>query len=178
MCFLWGMKWIFISGKTAFFIVTAVKTSNLSCRIWGCQSGSYKYWHLMVYSAAKNVYEPTFWRTISPSSTGWTLVTCSADFRPRRWSLYDPPKHQFTYQLHLSITQNMRTFAAEYVRNYQIFTVLYLWVRPYLIWMVANKPPSYHTVMRAEVYRFPYSERKLKVIYETSYIYFKCCRTK
>jgi hypothetical protein len=30
MCFLWGTNWGFISQKTAFFIVTAVKTSNLT----------------------------------------------------------------------------------------------------------------------------------------------------
>jgi hypothetical protein len=29
MCLLWGTKYVFISQKTAFFIVTAVKTSNL-----------------------------------------------------------------------------------------------------------------------------------------------------
>jgi hypothetical protein len=30
MCLLWGMNWLFISQKTAFYIVTAVKTSNLT----------------------------------------------------------------------------------------------------------------------------------------------------
>jgi hypothetical protein len=30
MCLLWGTNWVFISQKTAFFIVTAVRTSNLT----------------------------------------------------------------------------------------------------------------------------------------------------
>jgi hypothetical protein len=30
MCLLWGMNWVVISQKTAFFIVTTVKTSNLT----------------------------------------------------------------------------------------------------------------------------------------------------
>jgi hypothetical protein len=30
MCLLWGTNWVFISQKTTFFIVTAVKTSNLT----------------------------------------------------------------------------------------------------------------------------------------------------
>jgi hypothetical protein len=30
MCFLCGRKWVLISQKTAFFIVTAMKTSNLT----------------------------------------------------------------------------------------------------------------------------------------------------
>jgi hypothetical protein len=30
MCFLGGMSWYFISQKSTFFIVTAVKTSNLT----------------------------------------------------------------------------------------------------------------------------------------------------
>jgi hypothetical protein len=30
MCFLWCTNWVFISQKTAFFIVTAVNTSNLT----------------------------------------------------------------------------------------------------------------------------------------------------
>jgi hypothetical protein len=28
MCFLWGMNWVFISQKAAFFTVAAVKTSD------------------------------------------------------------------------------------------------------------------------------------------------------
>jgi hypothetical protein len=30
MCFVWGTSWVCISQKTTFFIVTAVKTSNLT----------------------------------------------------------------------------------------------------------------------------------------------------
>jgi hypothetical protein len=30
MCLLWSTNWVFISQKTTFFIVTAVKTSNLT----------------------------------------------------------------------------------------------------------------------------------------------------
>jgi hypothetical protein len=29
MCLLWGTNWVFMSQKTAFFVVTAVKSSNL-----------------------------------------------------------------------------------------------------------------------------------------------------
>jgi hypothetical protein len=29
MCFVWSMNWVFIAQKKEFFIVTAVKTSNL-----------------------------------------------------------------------------------------------------------------------------------------------------
>jgi hypothetical protein len=30
MCLLWSTNWVFISQKTTFFIVTAVKTSNFT----------------------------------------------------------------------------------------------------------------------------------------------------
>jgi hypothetical protein len=33
MCLLWGMSWVFISQKTALFIVDAVKTSNLTSNL-------------------------------------------------------------------------------------------------------------------------------------------------
>jgi hypothetical protein len=33
MCLLWGTNWVFIFQKTGFFIVTAVKTSNLTGKI-------------------------------------------------------------------------------------------------------------------------------------------------
>jgi hypothetical protein len=35
MCLLWGTKWGFISKKTTFFIVTSVKTSNLTTKSYG-----------------------------------------------------------------------------------------------------------------------------------------------
>jgi hypothetical protein len=34
MCLLLGTNWVFISQETAFFIVTAVKTSNLHSINW------------------------------------------------------------------------------------------------------------------------------------------------
>jgi carbon starvation protein CstA len=34
MCLMWGMNWGFISQVTAFFIVTAVKTSHLVQRLF------------------------------------------------------------------------------------------------------------------------------------------------
>jgi hypothetical protein len=34
MCLLWSTNWVFISQKTAFFIVTTVKTSNLTWLSW------------------------------------------------------------------------------------------------------------------------------------------------
>jgi hypothetical protein len=38
MCLLWGKNWVFIAQKTAYFIVTAVKTSNLT---WKITDGKY-----------------------------------------------------------------------------------------------------------------------------------------
>jgi hypothetical protein len=41
MCLLWSTNWSFISQKTAFFIVTAVKATNHACGLllWRCAVG-------------------------------------------------------------------------------------------------------------------------------------------
>jgi hypothetical protein len=44
MCFLWGKNWVFISQKTDFFTVTAVKISNLS-------SWTYHFWNVVSSTA-------------------------------------------------------------------------------------------------------------------------------
>jgi hypothetical protein len=43
-------------------------------------------------------------------ATCCTLVSCSADFRPCRWSWQVPQKHRFTYGLRSPISQKMETF--------------------------------------------------------------------
>jgi hypothetical protein len=61
MCLLWGIKGVFMSQKTAFFIVTAVKTSNLSYKL-----------------VFNNIIRSTMWQ-----SRKWCLCDISAS-----WSYY------------------------------------------------------------------------------------------
>jgi hypothetical protein len=62
------------------------ENSSSNCRIWFSHSCNAECWRLLRYSAAKSACESSY----------YTLVSCSADFRPWSWRWYVPPKNRFT----------------------------------------------------------------------------------
>jgi hypothetical protein len=62
-------------------------------------------------------YVAVLWDTARCLAACCTLVSCSANFRPWRWRLYDPPKRRSTYRLHGTISQKMATFITTAVRT-------------------------------------------------------------
>jgi hypothetical protein len=77
MCLLWGANWVFISQKTEFSIVTAVKTSNLT---WKHYLPSTSWYQLMKEHRACNV-EDTFCFS-APSMRGISSIN---DILPLTW---------------------------------------------------------------------------------------------
>jgi hypothetical protein len=92
-------------------------------------------WHLISTLSSLSLSPSNFWVTKNlywPKSrttvfitdcynrlglaTCYTLVSCSANFRPWRWRWYIPPKRQFAYGLHGAISQKMATFITTAVR--------------------------------------------------------------
>jgi hypothetical protein len=68
------------------YLALAHANTLLLYRIWGSPSGSYECCRLVCYLA-----------------TCYTLIPCSADFRPWRWRWYVPTKGRFTHGLYMTL---------------------------------------------------------------------------
>jgi hypothetical protein len=59
-------------------ITSGTEPSQLMlCNIWGFHGGDYEECHILGCSAVQPLKEPTFWRKVSPPSSGWQRLVTS-----------------------------------------------------------------------------------------------------